>query len=96
MNRQQILDFLRARGDEISSQFRARVEGIFGSVARGDDRPESDVDVLVRFDDQASLFDLVGLADFLEENFHRKVDVVSTRALREEIRPGVERDIVRV
>jgi len=96
MNQQQILQFLRNMRAEIATRFHAQVEGIFGSIARGDDRPDSDVDVLVRFDDHASLFDLVGLADFLEEHFHRRVDVVSARALRDEIRPRVERDIVRV
>ncbi len=96
MDRHQILDFLRSSRSEIATRFRANVEGIFGSVARGDERPESDVDVLVRFSKGASLLDLVALGDFLEDHLRRRVDIVSTRALREEIRPYVEKDLVRV
>lgn len=49
---------------------------IFGSVARGEDGPESDLDLLVDFDDEASYFDLVGLRLDLEELLGRPVDVV--------------------
>lgn len=49
---------------------------VFGSVARGEDRPESDIDLLVDFDSEASYFDLVGLRLDLEELLGRPVDVV--------------------
>lgn len=56
---------------------------LFGSAARGDDRPESDVDLLVDFDLDSSLFDLIRLTRELEELLGRPVDVVSTGGLKE-------------
>jgi predicted nucleotidyltransferase len=55
---------------------------VFGSVARGDDRADSDIDLLVTFDESASLFDQAGLIGDLEAILGRHVDVVSERGLR--------------
>lgn len=56
---------------------------VFGSIARGEDRPDSDIDLLVTFADDASLFDQAGLIDDLEALLGRHVDVVSERALQD-------------
>lgn len=54
---------------------------VFGSVARGTDLPGSDLDLLVDFDDEASLFDLARLHLRLEELLGIRVDVIDARAL---------------
>ncbi len=77
---------LKKNRDKISSEYKARVLGVFGSYAREGQKPETDIDILVRFDVGATLFDLVGLGDFLEEMLCLKVDIVSERALRPELR----------
>ncbi len=56
---------------------------LFGSVARGDTGPDSDVDFLVDFDQDSSLFDLIRLTRDLEGLLGRSVDVVSTGGLKE-------------
>ena len=56
---------------------------VFGSVARGDDVPGSDVDLLVRFSPDASLFDQVQLAQEIQDLLGVRVDVVSEAGLRE-------------
>jgi uncharacterized protein len=55
---------------------------LFGSVARGEERPDSDVDFLVVFGPDATLFDVAGLKVSLEELLGRKVDVISQGGLR--------------
>ena len=67
---------------------------IFGSFARGDARPESDVDVLVDLEPGRSLFDLGGLLMELRELLGRPVDLVTERGLRERIRESVLREAV--
>ncbi|GAB3580682.1 helix-turn-helix domain-containing protein [Calidifontibacter terrae] len=62
---------------------------VFGSVARGDDRPGSDVDVLVEFTDDATLLDEVGLRQALTDLLHVPVDVVGLDALRGPMRDRV-------
>jgi predicted nucleotidyltransferase len=75
--------------EEVSREYRAEVVGVFGSYARGEQKAGSDVDVLVNFLPGATLFDLIGLADFVEERLNLRVDVVPVDALREEIREQV-------
>jgi predicted nucleotidyltransferase len=61
---------------------RGRRVRVFGSLARGDDRSDSDVDFLVDFDAGSSLFDLLHLTRDLEELLGRSVDVVSAGGLK--------------
>ena len=91
-----LVEVIRRHRDEIRVKFKAEVIGLFGSVARGEGGSESDVDILVRFDEGASLFELVGLGDFLEEKLGCKVDIVSDRAVRPELRKDIMRDLVRL
>lgn len=93
---QDVVQTLGSLKDEVRLRYRADLRGIFGSWARGEAQADSDVDVLVEFQKGATLLDLAGLGDFLEERLRRKVDVVSQRAIRDEIRPRVCRDLLPV
>ena len=71
--------------DEISAaarRCRGRRVRLFGSAARGDDRPDSDIDVLVDFEPGSSLFDVLHLTAELERLLGRNVDVVSAGGLK--------------
>lgn len=65
---------------------------VFGSVARGDDRKDSDVDLLVDSQPGTTLFDQVALENELSDMLGRKVDIVSSRALNRHLRPTVLRE----
>jgi len=67
---------------------------VFGSVARGDQRYDSDIDFLVDFEPGRSLFDLTGLWLDLETVLGCKVDVVSSRGLKPRLASEVMRDAV--
>ena len=67
---------------------------IFGSVARGDDRDGSDLDVLVDLAHGTSLFDMAGIQLEPEDLLGVEVDLVPNRSLKERIRARVERDAV--
>ncbi len=80
------------RLDALCRRWRIVELALFGSYLRGDNTPESDVDLLVTFDPQAqwSLYDFVELQDVLSHLLGRKVDLVSRRGLersRNPIRP---------
>jgi len=51
--------------EEIRKEYKAEVIGLFGSYVRGEQKKDSDLDILVRFHEGATLFSLIGLADFL-------------------------------
>lgn len=82
--------------DAIRRRYRAEIKGIFGSYARGDFHADSDLDLLVDFDEGANLFDLVGLQQFLEEKLGCKVNLVSQRSLREELRTSVLDEMITI
>lgn len=73
-------DVLKAKRDEIlriAARHGARNVRVFGSVARGEQRPDSDVDFLVEMERGRSLLDLVELSDELEAALEHSVDVVT-------------------
>jgi predicted nucleotidyltransferase len=67
---------------------------VFGSVARGEAGPESDVDFLVRLEPGTTLLDHAALVRELESLLDRKVEVISERALRVRIRDRVLQEAV--
>ena len=91
---QEIISILTSLKEVIKRDYKAEVIGLFGSYVRGEQRKSSDIDVLVIFLDDASLFDLVGLADFLEEELKIKVDIVPIDTIRKEIKEDVLREAV--
>ena len=78
----------------LAAQYGARRVRLFGSVARGEARPESDVDFLVDLEPGRSLFDLGGLLMALEALLGCNVDVVTTNGLRPRIRARVLQEAV--
>ena len=92
-----ISELLREKREDIiaiAAKHGARNVRIFGSVARGEEHPDSDVDFLVRFDPGTTLLTLAALIRSLEELLGLKVDVVSERGLRERIRDRVLQEAV--
>ena len=65
---------------------------IFGSVARGEARPDSDIDILVDFEKGATLFDLSGLTEKLRELLHFKIDLGDPKSLKPHVQPSVAKD----
>ena len=69
---------------------------VFGSVARGEDRIESDIDFLVSLKPGRTLMDLARLETRLEQLLGRRVDVVTESGLREPVRTSVLNEALRV
>jgi len=96
INTEDVLIRLRELRPEVTARFKAKEIGLFGSFVRGEQSGRSDIDVLVEFEEEADLFDLVGMALFLEERLQRKVDVVPKRALRSELQEPVLGEVIAV
>jgi predicted nucleotidyltransferase len=85
-------ELLRAKRDqilEIAARYGAHNVRVFGSVARGEDTPDSDIDLLVEFEPGRGLLNHAGLIEELEELLGGKVDVASQNGLKPRIRPRV-------
>ena len=91
MKRDEALEILAEHRDKLHQQFGVTSLAIFGSVARDEARPESDVDLLVEFDRPITLFDLVAVQQYLEKVLGvSRVDVV----MLDSIFPAIKDDIL--
>ena len=92
----QALAILRAHRAELEARG-IRHAALFGSLARGEAGPDSDVDVLIDFDPELKMgvYEYVGHQMFVSDMFaQQKIDVVGIDSLRPEILPNVERDAI--
>ena len=94
MNRAQLIGVLAARREEIASRFGVKRLGLFGSAARDELSPSSDIDVLVEFAGPATFAAYMDLKFYLEDLLGRPVDLVTDKGLRRELRPYVEKELV--
>ena len=81
MSIRQLLQFKRTQILKIAARHGARKVRVFGSVAREEAQPDSDIDFLVDMESGRSLLDLIELGQDLEELLHRKVDVLTDGGL---------------
>jgi len=88
MRRDDVIEALGKHMPEIRGFGVSRL-GVFGSLARGEERPDSDVDILVEFDQPVGLFAFVRLQRYLEEIIGRPVDLCTPGALRPEMRSAI-------
>jgi predicted nucleotidyltransferase len=69
---------------------------LFGSTVRGTARPDSDIDILVGFDGPATSKRYFGVQFYLEDLLGVRIDLVTDKALRPELRPFIEKEAVHV
>ena len=92
-SRNEVLTTLRSLKPELVRRFGVREISLFGSFARGEETTASDVDILVDVDPAIGL-EFVSLAEFLQVALGRKVDLVSTRALRPRHRDAIRPEVL--
>jgi hypothetical protein len=95
MDRDEALPLLRAHMDELRTLGVLEIS-IFGSVARGEAGPDSDVDVLVELGPGIGLFEYIGIRDRLAEILGRSVDMGTPTGLKPRIKDRVLAEAVRV
>src|SRR5271170_6482002 len=95
MNRQEILDRLR-QNERALRERGVTHAALFGSRARGDDRPDSDIDIMVEIaaDFPMDVFQYVGVVHAIEDLFPLRVDVSNRIAQKPHVRSSAERDAV--
>ncbi len=95
MDRQEILDRLR-QNERALRERGVTHAALFGSRMRGDNRPDSDIDLMIDIDPEAvgDVYAYVGLKNYIAELFGEPVDVVTRDALKPFVRPVAESDAV--
>ncbi len=80
----------------MAKRFKVKEIALFGSFVRSEQGSASDIDLVVEFGEEADLFDLVALGQFLEEHLRRKVDLGTKGSLRKEIREEVFKEMISI
>jgi uncharacterized protein len=95
MNAQDVLATLRRNESALRARG-VRHAALFGSIARGDHRPDSDIDIMIEVDPDAhiTVFDYVGLKEYIAGLFETPVDVVSRDGLKPYVRPAATTDAI--
>jgi predicted nucleotidyltransferase len=95
MKRDDILERLKGCEAELRARGVAHA-ALFGSVARGDDRPDSDIDIMVEIapDARMDVFRYIGIVHMIEDLFPAGVDVSNRDAQKPHVRPSAERDAI--
>lgn len=96
MIRTQAIGLLAQHKAELASRFGVVTLALFGSTVRNMAREDSDVDILVSFDGPATSARYFGVQFYLEDLLGRPVDLVTDKALRQELRPYIENEAVYV
>jgi predicted nucleotidyltransferase len=96
MGPDKVLATLRAHEQEIKAAGVVRLS-LFGSTVRGEDRPDSDIDLLAAFDEtrQISLMDVVGIENQLADLLGRPVELVEEGTLKPRVKKSVDAEAVR-
>jgi len=94
--RQEIEEVLSKEKKHLKDEFHVQGIGLFGSYARGEERPESDIDLLVDFDEPIGLFRYIELEDYLSDLLGLKVDLVTRNALKPRIGKNILQEVVMI
>jgi uncharacterized protein len=96
MRKDEALKLLAEHKPELVRRFGITDLALFGSTVRDEARPDSDIDVLVNFDGQATSKRYFGVQFYLEDLMGSPVDLVTDKALRPQLRPYIEKELIHV
>ena len=85
-----IITILEKHKFVVENKFKVKEMSIFGSHVRGEQKNDSDIDILVEFNEPVGFFTFLDLEEFLSEALETKVDLVSKKALK----PGIGKNIL--
>lgn len=96
MNKETAQKIISSELPRLSEQYHIKNIGIFGSVARGEQTKNSDIDILVEFDAPIGFFDFIKLENELGKLLGRKVDLISKKALKPAIKDIILNEVAYV
>jgi len=96
MDKQRIIELLSYSKPDLQARFGVTRLALFGSTVRYNTTSDSDVDILVAFDGPATSKRYFGVQFYLEDLLDCPVDLVTEKALRPELRPYIEHELVNV
>jgi predicted nucleotidyltransferase len=91
---QEILNKLKKEKSNLRKNYHITKIGIFGSYVRGEETPESDIDILVEFEKTPSLFKFISIEEYLESILNKKIDLVREQGLKSRLKDRILSEVV--
>lgn len=88
------IEKLKKAKQHLAERYSVSRLGVFGSYARGEERAESDIDILVEFAKAPDLFEFFEIEEYLEDALGKKIDLVREQALKPQMRETVLEEVV--
>jgi hypothetical protein len=95
-NLEEIKNNLSLLKPELQKRYGVSDLGIFGSYVRGEQKPDSDIDVYVDYMETPSLLDIVDLENYLSDQLREKIDLVPRECIRPELEKYILPEVVRI
>ena len=96
MNLEEIERILAEHKEELYQKYKIKEIGIFGSFVRGEESKESDVDIVVEFEEVPGLIKFIEIEEYLSKLLGRKVDLVRKPAIRKKLKDKILKEVVYV
>ena len=90
----EINEILKAHKEELYQKYSVVEIGVFGSIVRGEQKKRSDIDILVEFEKVPDLLKFINLERYLSRLLKKKVDLVSKKAIRPELKDMILSEVV--
>jgi len=90
----EVLQYLKENKEYLKTNYGVKEIYLFGSVARGEDSKNSDIDLMVEFENFVTFRHFVGLKDLLESKFQRKVDIATRDMIKPIVWKYVNKDLI--
>jgi len=81
---------------DLTSKYKPTLLGVFGSYSRNEENKESDLDILIDFEDTIDLFEIIGLEQELSEILGIKVDLITVKSIDKNLQPYIEKDLIKI
>ncbi len=92
--KEEIISILKERKEELEEKYKVKRIGVFGSFSRGEEKEESDIDILVEFIEPVGFFLFIDLENHLSNLLGEKVDLVTKNALKPIIKEKILSDTI--
>ena len=97
MSKEEKIKEISEKTNPVFNKYGIEYAGLFGSYARGEDRKESDVDILVRRGTKSlSLLDFVGMKNEISDILNKKVDLISEKAIVPYFKEHIFKDLISI
>jgi len=96
MSKESIIDMLKNQKAFLYDKFNIKNLNLFGSVARGDDNNDSDIDILVEFYKTPDLLTFIEIEEYLSKTLNQKVDLVIKRKLKPQLKETILKEAIAI